>query len=1022
MSRKTRKLIWSAPLVAVLTVAGALAMFVLLAPGGVLAHEPGAGIAPHLPPDEVTGIDVTTPTVANGGRTSLRVTWNAPTDGDPVDEYRVDMSYDAHIWHNVIGGEHSTDMLTESMATSNCNSGEDGSRCYTVSRLKPAETYHFRVFAMNEFGTSPISILETIGTGETLPVDPPDTVTGLTATDYFRDKIVLDWQEPADTGGAEVKWYCIVIASSPSGDFRDLTTTTNAPLCKDIDNATSTAVMVDSLVTADATEVPETIVRAAVDDDDNPVTTYEHKGLGGRTADDDVEPGVTAFPHIIALRYRVYVVTEDGADNRRIALAASNTATGRTLAPPDTSPPQAEKPQTPRNLHIVAYGSSLTEAGEEGDVRDDTLATQTVNFYWNAPTNIDVSGSDDWVIQVERVVPDADSSSGSRWQMVVGEPGIADHGDTVAISPPQWIVTDGGLDEPDFIGDSPDKGRFRVRYVNPGTDDTVGTADDVPGGWAFVTLSVPLGGGDYINTGRLTESTLPIITKAAANGLDHVDLSTDEGLRFTRNQRDPTTKIDLRWKRDENAHTVTKNKKPNGYVIDRSEDGGMTWEPLYRATDPGDLGTATTYIDIADVTPGKRYTYRVFPVGITTGRTHQDDFGLPAQINASSEEADVPDRVEGLEVVADGQTALKLTWDELDDSDAGGHPVLGYLVQVADDEDNDGTLEDDADWENVAVATGGFFTVGKDADDLEFTYTGSPDQVGTADTLVAGSARWFRVIAITNENDARENTGGNQVDITDGSVTATPSPTETNPTGDDDEIALPVRGETESLVDPDADVDPEAPEKPADLTAEAAFDSNALSDGGRGVFLTWNEVISDTASSIDSYKIERKRMNTGVDGLNSDDDTWDFIGRATGDTSFTDPLPLRQDEETRIYRVGSEAAGIANPSYVDMDKEVTYGLHPTMHDAVPPELTDPAITSATGGTGSVTVAWTNGENAASHMVLLLNTDFSLVANSTMPNATSPQTISVSSGTYIVVVLSLDADSEFEYDFDIVTVN
>ena len=40
MSRKTRKLIWSAPLVAVLAVAGALALFVALAPGAAQAeHE-----------------------------------------------------------------------------------------------------------------------------------------------------------------------------------------------------------------------------------------------------------------------------------------------------------------------------------------------------------------------------------------------------------------------------------------------------------------------------------------------------------------------------------------------------------------------------------------------------------------------------------------------------------------------------------------------------------------------------------------------------------------------------------------------------------------------------------------------------------------------------------------------------------------------------------------------------------------------------------------------------------------------
>ena len=38
MSRKTRKLIWSAPLVAVLAVAGALALFVALSPNGAQAR------------------------------------------------------------------------------------------------------------------------------------------------------------------------------------------------------------------------------------------------------------------------------------------------------------------------------------------------------------------------------------------------------------------------------------------------------------------------------------------------------------------------------------------------------------------------------------------------------------------------------------------------------------------------------------------------------------------------------------------------------------------------------------------------------------------------------------------------------------------------------------------------------------------------------------------------------------------------------------------------------------------------
>ena len=59
------------------------------------------------------------------------------------------------------------------------------------------------------------------------------------------------------------------------------------------------------------------------------------------------------------------------------------------------------------------------------------------------------------------------------------------------------------------------------------------------------------------------------------------------------------------------------------------------------------------------------------------------------------------------------------------------------------------------------------------------------------------------------------------------------------------------------------------------------------------MFLTWNEVEGAATETI-SYRIERIRMNTGVDALNNDADDWQYIGRARGDTSFTDGEQLRQ--------------------------------------------------------------------------------------------------------------------------------
>ena len=151
-------------------------------------------------------------------------------------------------------------------------------------------------------------------------------------------------------------------------------------------------------------------------------------------------------------------------------------------------------------------------------------------------------------------------------------------------------------------------------------------------------------------------------------------------------------------------------------------------------------------------------------------------------------------------------------------------------------------------------------------------------KIRVADLLIAGTTRWFRVIAITNENDGISTTGGEEVTLADGLMPAASSVDEDTPTDEDKSQAEPEPGTTEILRNPDPDAVPAPPEVPLDLTTEAASDSNDLGDGGRGIFLTWNEA-KDPDTGTASYKIERMRMNTGVDALN--DTEWQFVGRAS---------------------------------------------------------------------------------------------------------------------------------------------
>ena len=183
------------------------------------------------------------------------------------------------------------------------------------------------------------------------------------------------------------------------------------------------------------------------------------------------------------------------------------------------------------------------------------------------------------------------------------------------------------------------------------------------------------------------------------------------------------------------------------------------------------------------------------------------------------------------------------------------------------------------------------------------------------------------------------------------------SANETNPTEEDEEKADPKRGKTDGVADPSVETDAAPPEAALDLTAEAASDTNALGDGARGVFLTWNQaMMPDTETG--TYRIERKRMDTGVDAL--DNDTWQFVGRANGDTSFTDRTPLRDDGETRMYRVGSEATG--QPDAVFTDPAVDYALH----DAHEPDAPTGVMAESSADGTMVTVSWTApGSNGGS---------------------------------------------------------
>ena len=224
MSRKTRKLMWSVPLIAAVAVIGALAAFMTLTPSGALAQDIIA-TGKDLP-GPVQNLVVEANPEDDGGipQQELRISWDEPVTGGVVVSYRIDYSVDGEQWFSYIDDHGSSDLRVIYGDETDVNANE--------YPLMANEERHFRVFAFNQQGTGP-GVTEM---GTTDPSVVPEPVTDLTAvaanvasdlnndgdvtdrcevwtseTDNEVSKvaILLSWTPPMDPYGAPVTHYRI---------------------------------------------------------------------------------------------------------------------------------------------------------------------------------------------------------------------------------------------------------------------------------------------------------------------------------------------------------------------------------------------------------------------------------------------------------------------------------------------------------------------------------------------------------------------------------------------------------------------------------------------------------------------------------------------------------------------------------------------------------------------------------------------------------------------------------------------
>jgi hypothetical protein len=906
MSRKTRKLIWSAPLLAVLAVAGALAIFMVLVPNEAAAHE----AAMHGPPAPVTMLaaeaaddDPNTPALE--GRNAVSVMWKASaTTGDNASDaathYRIDRSTDTRVWMSLEPSLADADVACDSSVGANY-------RCHMDTGLEPNTTYQYRVFAINAFGISAVSVDDTYVDATTEPVGAPMAARNLEATDDQEEQIDLSWTAPADNGGADILLYCIVVAT-PSGTLTDLAadTTDANDECKEV-TATSTDVAIEALtddleIAAAANSAGNgVIIIEATDDDDMPMTSFDHLKL--------------ETPDVMRLRYRVYAVNDEDGKlstpmDREISASITNTADGRTITDALDPGDEIQKPAAPTNLRAVVK------------VDDDGLANPEVRLYWTVP--------DDHPTAADLMKIDADAMRAievARWTGSTNGYAVIDSEitcqtdavDVAQIAPAQCVIAATTL-----TSDTNQRSdTYRVRYVItsggreiPGYDETTG-------------VGLPL-------TADNAQGNLPLIIVADDGDAPMLNL------RSAVNQQDPKTAIDLLWQR--NPNTAETPEQPTGYVVEYSVDDGVTWKTLRNADRPRDLGTNTNYTH-SGVVPGKKYTYRVFP-------WHNSAYGLPLTIEASSEPADVPDPVQNLRVSAAGEDALKLEWNSLPASRNGGHPVIGYLVQVSGDADNDSTNDNakavtgtgNNQWSSVGLNLNATppkrTTVDKDTNTYTF-------KAPVPNELTAGSLRWFRVFAITLENDGVGSTGGDELAVNYAGRT------ELSPTADDISGANEVDGITDAIDDPSATPADQPAGVPAGLTAEPSHSINLIARTDRGVLLLWNEPEHTPQTRVTSYVIERQVVGTDTEWQPEGQVTWTGVGDIKKRTSYVDTENPDTDE-VRMYRVGSK--NIAGTTWG------TTVMYPAAHGAHVPGMPS-AMATADSGT-QITVTWTAAADGA----------------------------------------------------------